>query len=467
MLVGGVGAGDVARPVVDRRDPGLDDERRGVAPVLHPAEPRRRPRSRSAPPAASARSARPPRSPPAGRRRAARRPRAGARAATGRRPRRARSSPRTPLDAHSIGRPGRAGTRCGPRSGSAPGRRPSTRRPGSPVTTTWAGERCGCRGRSAHSSLSRRMRLEQQHGLVDRADRAALVRVPWREAGVAAAALDVDRAEQRAAARDPDGQRARLGHDRRVRRERAGADEAAGAGRLLLAHRVDQQVAAQADAELGERLRGEDHRGDAALHVAGAAAVDQPVAALAAERVGRPGVARVGGDDVDVAVEQQGAAAARAGEARGELRPPGEVEALGDVRMAGDEAGIGLAERDLGAVRGQPLGEEALQRGELPARLHGVEGDEALQQRDELVLAGRDRGPRRAARAVEHQAAGGAPSRRGRPAPGATRTRRVRPRGAPPTASASMPAAAVATSVIPHSTWSAAGVTARAIGWPS
>ena len=43
MLAGGVGPRDVAGPVVDRRDPRLDHERRRVAPVLHPAEARRAP----------------------------------------------------------------------------------------------------------------------------------------------------------------------------------------------------------------------------------------------------------------------------------------------------------------------------------------------------------------------------------------------------------------------------------------
>ena len=112
---------DVARPEVDGRDPGLDDERRRVAPVLHAAEPGGAAESRCSAEQRRPRPARPRRSRRAGRRRAATRPQAGARAATGRRPPRA-PEPLLHLGLHAPS--GRAGTRCGPRSGSAPGRRP-------------------------------------------------------------------------------------------------------------------------------------------------------------------------------------------------------------------------------------------------------------------------------------------------------------------------------------------------------
>ena len=216
-------------------------------------------------------------------------------------------------------------------------------------------------------------------------------------------ALDVDRGEQRAAAGDADVEPRRLRHDRGVGAQRAGGREPARAGRLLLADGVHDQVAAQPDAELRERLGGRHHRGHAALHVARAAAVDRAVVHLARERVARPRRPRPGRDHVDVAVEQQRAAAPRAAEPRDELGPPGEREAGRDVGMAGDELRRRLEERHVRAVALQPPGEEALEPGDVAARderlaRRGVEADQAPQQRHELRLAACDVRRGRAAR---------------------------------------------------------------------
>ena len=102
--------------------------------------------------------------------------------------------------------------------------------------------------------------------------------------------------------------------------------DAPGAGRLLVGDGVDDQVARQADVEAGEHLGREHHRGDAALHVAGAAAVELAVADDGRVRVVRPARLGLARDDVDVAVQQEAATAAGAGEARDQLRPAVEVE---------------------------------------------------------------------------------------------------------------------------------------------
>ena len=145
----------------------------------------------------------------------------------------------------------------------------------------------------------------------------------------------------------------------------------------------------------GQCLRGKRHRRDAALHVAGAAAVDRPVAHLAAERVARPVLARLDRDDVDVAVQQQRRAAARAGESREQLRPPRERETVGDEGVTGQRAGVGLLELHVGAVPAQPGGQVALQLGNVAgggADVGGdrVEADQRLQQLDEVALASGD-----------------------------------------------------------------------------
>ena len=141
---------------------------------------------------------------------------------------------------------------------------------------------------------------------------------------------------------------------------------------------------------------GDDHARDAALHVAGAAAVEPAVAHHGGERVGlRPVGARLDVDDVDVAVEQQRAPAAAAAEARDELRAAVEREPVGHHRVRPQRGGVGLVQLDLGAVRAQQRGDVLLQRallarGRARGVRHGVEGHELARQRDERVAARRD-----------------------------------------------------------------------------
>jgi IclR family KDG regulon transcriptional repressor len=147
---------------------------------------------------------------------------------------------------------------------------------------------------------------------------------------------------------------------------------------------------------VGEDLGREDHARDSARHVAGAAPVHGAVRDDGVEWRMVPGVEWEHVDDVDVAVEQQGASAAGAGEARDELGPPLEGEAVGDHRVSRDERGIGLRDVDRGAGGLQPRGEVCLERSLLPRGCAGdvrrrVEADQGLQQLDELLLAVADR----------------------------------------------------------------------------
>ena len=203
--------------------------------------------------------------------------------------------------------------------------------------------------------------VEQVARHLDRVDGAALAPVGGPVLGVPGAPRHGDLAVGAAAAGRPHLEPGRLGDDREVGRDAvARAGERADAGGLLVGVRADDHVAAQV-ARRRERLGRDHHRGDPALHVARAAA-DQAVALDAgAELLRRPG------HDVDVAVEQQRAAAARAAEARRELRAALEADAVrGRERVAGDVLARGLPDLDLGARRAQPLGQVGLQLGLLP-----------------------------------------------------------------------------------------------------
>src|SRR5262249_30655798 len=142
-------------------------------------------------------------------------------------------------------------------------------------------------------------------------------------------------------------------------------------------------------AERGDDLRREHHRRDAALHVARAAAVQAAVPHLGPEGVARPLLARLHGDRVDVAVEQEAPAAARAGEARGELRPAREVEARREERLALEPRGVRLPDLDLGAGIAEPVRQEGLEPRLVARRIADraggrVEADERGGELDEL-----------------------------------------------------------------------------------
>ena len=122
-------------------------------------------------------------------------------------------------------------------------------------------------------------RIQHHASLVDRVDDPTLTPVWVWLFRVPGAAGHHDLRVVRPAAAGPDLQGGRLGDDRRIGRE-AALDErhAPRSGRLLVGVRRDDEVAREPDR--GEGLRGDDHRRDAALHVAGAPPVQQPVAHL-------------------------------------------------------------------------------------------------------------------------------------------------------------------------------------------
>ena len=136
--------------------------------------------------------------------------------------------------------------------------------------------------------------------------------------------------------------------------------QAAGAGRLLVGDRVHDQVAAQPDAEPASTSAANTIAADAALHVAGAAAVQVAVAHLGRLRVARPALARLGRDDVDVAVQEQAAAAARSGEAWPPAAAGRRSDRAGGIwPRAGHVLGRRLPDVDGGAGGAQPVAEVA------------------------------------------------------------------------------------------------------------
>ncbi len=163
-------------------------------------------------------------------------------------------------------------------------------------------------------------RLDER-GLLDRVHAAAVAPAGLRQARVSGLPGDRDRRHQAAAAGHPDVEAGRLGDDPRVGPDAVcDRGDAAGAGRFLVGDRVHEQIAVEPDAESRQRLGRERHRRDAALHVHGAAAVEPPLAHDRRERIARPALARLDRDHVDVAVQEQAAAASAAWKARDELR---------------------------------------------------------------------------------------------------------------------------------------------------
>ncbi len=122
----------------------------------------------------------------------------------------------------------------------------------------------------------------------------------------------------------------------------------------------NDDVAGQTDALAVQRLQGDDQAGDPALHVVGAATEEVAVSLRQDERVAEPLVARLHVHRVDVAVEQDAAAAAGAAEDGGELGPADEVEA-GRHEPVAVPGRLRLPHVRLRAERLEPRGEQPLQ----------------------------------------------------------------------------------------------------------
>ena len=174
----------------------------------------------------------------------------------------------------------------------------------------------------------------------------------------------------------------------------ARAGQRAGAARLLVRVRADDDVATQPAAR-GERLGRDDHRRDAALHVARAATDDAAVAHWGSKGP-RPAVLRRAGTTSTWPFRSSerpppapGNRAASCG------RPAKPIPPDGVSGWSGGVGGSGLPDVDLGAGAPQALREVGLQRGVLPRRRGGVatalgvEADQVAGEGDDLVAAGR------------------------------------------------------------------------------
>ena len=289
----------------------------------------------------------------------------------------------------------------------------------------WAGERCGWRGRSAHSSLRRRSASSSSAALS-----IALTAPP--ASGCGAAGRRGRRGPPRrsctAASRGtrsrPRGRSARARSPRRP--ERAGAHQPAGAGRLLLADRVDEQVAAEADAEparTSPRTPSPPRR---------------PSCRRSRGRTpGRRGARRPNGSVVHAS---RGSAETTSTWPQGRsVRPPpapgkratscgrpAKSNPSGTYGWPATSAGSGSPSATSAPWLAEQLREVALERGELPAGLHGVEADErwssSASSSSRSAMCVRD-----AALELVDITAGGAVEARATSS-GATRTR-PRPRG--------------------------------------
>ena len=233
--------------------------------------------------------------------------------------------------------------------------------------------------------------VEHRHQLLDGVDSAALTPVPLRHLRVPGTAGHGDQRRDRAAAAHPGVELGGLGGDTCVgpHAVRDGG-AAAGAARLLVGDRAEHDVAGKADALAAQRLQGDHQPRDAALHVVGAAAVQVAGALGEPIRVAEPLPAWLDVDGVDVTVDQKATAGACAGQSRGELRPPGEVEA-GRNEAVAVAGGLRLPEVRRRAQRLEARGEQPLQLLFIVRRVagvprRGVADDKLGGQADQLVL---------------------------------------------------------------------------------
>ena len=121
-----------------------------------------------------------------------------------------------------------------------------------------------------------------------------------------------------------------------------------------------------------------------------------PSRTSARKRVACPAVPGLGGDGVDVPVQEQASALSGPFEPGDELGPALEAEAFRKKRVAGEVCGIGLPDLHFRSCRPKPR-TEVLLEGNLLARrvLHlpggGVEADQLRGERDEIVATACER----------------------------------------------------------------------------
>jgi len=228
--------------------------------------------------------------------------------------------------------------------------------------------------------------------LFDRIDRTPIARVGRRPARMARAANHCDRRDQATPAGGPYIEAGCFRDDRGI-----GGDAvrnrgcASRAGRFLVRHGADEQVAGQADPKAHQRFGGNDHRRDTPFHVDRATAVQPAVPHLSLVGIAGPAVARLGGDDVDVPVEEQTAAMPRARKAGQHLRTPLECKARRYQAATGQVLDLRLPDFCLRAHGAEPLGKVLLKpgfvsgwRADLVRRR--VKADQVGRQGDQVLL---------------------------------------------------------------------------------
>ena len=161
---------------------------------------------------------------------------------------------------------------------------------------------------------------------------------------------------------------------------------------VLLAHDAgDAETAAQPDSGVADGLCREQRAAEAALHVHGAATVDAAVAHHRIPRRRRPGGLVADRHHVDVAVEQQVAAAGRPGDAVVcRLADPADdpqrllaIDLVAPVRMRRQLLEVDGPDVGLESCGRHPLGDPPLRR-RLPA-VEARDRDQLAEERDEAV----------------------------------------------------------------------------------
>ena len=215
-----------------------------------------------------------------------------------------------------------------------------------------------------------------------------------RDAGVPRAAVHGDARQQAAAAGHPHGEAARLGHDGGVGLQQTRGEQPARARRLLLGDRVDDQVAGERNAELGQDAGRHDHARDAALHVA----------RRRGRRAGRRASTAAKGS-ASVQFARGSTSTTSTWPLSSSVRPPplprkratscgrpSNVSSSGTIGCGRSEARVRLVQLDLGAVGSQQRRQVLLQRALLSRRgarrvRDRVERHELARQRDEGLAA--------------------------------------------------------------------------------
>ena len=187
-------------------------------------------------------------------------------------------------------------------------------------------------------------------------------------AAVCGPAGDRDFQPHKALVRDGELQFGRLGDDGRIGPVARGNVRRAEAGIFFVGYGGNEQIALQRSAGIAQRFHGGQHCGDAAFHIVRTAAIQLAVADLGRERIRHIFHAH----GVDMAVEHQRLAAARAGQGaddadaigRGLVLRHGQAELLHGLRQVGGDFSFACAagqQRRIDRIDADEIGERLLQ----------------------------------------------------------------------------------------------------------